>query len=148
MLNLKTIDTAGGLVVDRQERILFIFKCGRWDLPKGLVDRKNTAEVTAAKEVSEETGLPLDKLRVAMELIPTTHISKFNKERSLKLTRWFLVRYSGKEIPFKPQIKEGIQHCEWIPEWDLDRPLANCPARVHYLVRFWTKARKEMDLVW
>lgn len=145
MHNLRTVDAAGGLTIDCNDQILFIFKNGRWDLPKGLVDRGNTAEKTALNETSEETGLKAEKIEVLTELIPTIHVSKFNKTRSLKYTRWFLLRYSGERSEFAPQKEEGIEHCEWIPLWDLDRPLANCPARIHYLVRFWLKVRKELD---
>ena len=146
MHSLKQIEASGGLVIDRQERILFIFKGGRWDLPKGLIERGEEASDVAAKEVSEETGLPLDSLHVVSELIPTCHISKFGKEKSIKRTRWFLLQFLGKETPFNPQVSEGIEHCDWVPLWDLDRPLANCPARIRYLIAFWQKVRRECEL--
>ncbi len=145
MHKLKTVEAAGGLNIDKNDRILFIFKDGKWDLPKGLIDRGKSASQTALQETCEETGLNPEKLRVLTELIPTVHVSKFAKTKSLKETRWFLLRYSGPEKPFQPQRDEGIEHCEWIPLWDLERPLANCSARIHYLVNFWLKIRKELD---
>ncbi|MDQ8197621.1 NUDIX domain-containing protein [Pelagicoccus enzymogenes] len=146
MHKLRTVKAAGGLTIDKQDRILFIFKDGKWDLPKGLIDRGKSASKTALQETCEETGLDPEKLRVLGELIPTVHISKYAKVKSLKETRWFLIRYNGAERTFKPQRDEGIEHCEWIPSWDLDRPLANCPARIQYLVNFWLKIRKELEL--
>lgn len=145
MHNLRTIDTAGALTLDSNDRILFIFKDGRWDLPKGLIDRGRSASKTALQETSEETGLNANKLRVLTELIPTVHVSKYGKVKSLKHTRWFLLRYTGTNGTFEPQRDEGIEHCDWIPLWDLERPLANCPARIHYLVNFWLKIRKELE---
>ncbi|MBK1878638.1 NUDIX hydrolase [Pelagicoccus mobilis] len=145
MHKLRTIEAAGGLTLDANDRILFIFKNGRWDLPKGLIERENSAAKTAVAEVSEETGLTTRELRVLTELIPTIHVSKFAKTKSLKQTRWFLLRYSGEDEGFTPQTEEGIEHCAWIPLWDLERPLRNCPARIHYLVSFWLKVRKEID---
>lgn len=145
MLKLPTVEAAGGLTLDTQERILFIFKNGRWDLPKGLIEGGSSASKTALCEVSEETGLHRCDLSVSTELIPTVHVSKYAKTKSLKKIRWFLLRYSGKDQAFRPQTEEGIEHCEWIPSWDLDRPLSNCPARIHYLVSFWLKVRKELD---
>ncbi|MDQ8201983.1 NUDIX domain-containing protein [Pelagicoccus sp. SDUM812003] len=144
MLDLKRVEAAGGLTVDDQERVLFIFKDGRWDLPKGLVERKQSPEETALSEVSEETGLSAKQIKLVCELIPTSHISKYAKTKSLKTTRWFLLRYLGSESRFQPQTEEGIEHCEWIPTWDLERPLANCPARIRYLVSFWLKARRHI----
>lgn len=146
MHNLQTIEAAGGLTLDSNDQILFIFKNGRWDLPKGFIDRGNSASKTALQETSEETGLCSSELRVLTELIPTVHVSKFAKVKSLKNTRWFLLRYTGTNPSFQPQREEGIEHCDWIPTWDLERPLANCPARIHYLVNFWLKIRKEIEL--
>ncbi len=145
MHKLQTVEAAGSLTIDSQDRILFIFKDGRWDLPKGLVERKRSASKTALQETTEETGLAPEKLSVLTELIPTIHVSKFGKTKSLKQTRWFLLRYTGSTNNFRPQRDEGIDHCEWISQWDLERPLANCPARIHYLVNFWLKIRKELD---
>ena len=142
MLDLKRCDAAGGLTIDEKERVLFIFKDGRWDLPKGIIEGKRGAADTALAEVSEETGLPIGRLSVLSELIPTSHISKYKKKRFLKVTRWFLIKYKGKEEAFAPQTDEGIEHCRWIPIWELDLPLGNCPARVSYLVQFWLKARE------
>lgn len=145
MLKLDRVDAAGGLTIDDEERILFIFKNGRWDLPKGLVEAPKSLAQTALSEVSEETGLPLQDLRVMTELIPTVHVSKFAKTKSLKHTTWFLLRYTGSQDEFHPQSEEGIEHCEWIPRGKLDRPLKNCPARISYLLRFWLKIRKEIE---
>lgn len=145
MLKLKSVEASGGLVVDPSERVLFIFKDGRWDLPKGLVGRSLLPCENAVREVREETGIPEDELRVLGELIPTHHISRYSKERTLKVTRWSLLECLSGTTRFKPQKSEGIEHCEWIPLWDLDRPLGNCPARVAYLVNFWLRARKDWE---
>ncbi|MDQ8185630.1 NUDIX domain-containing protein [Pelagicoccus sp. SDUM812002] len=145
MHKLGKVEAAGGLTIDKNDRILFIFKDGKWDLPKGLIDRGKSASKTALQETAEETGLDPDKLSVLTELIPTVHISKYAKTKSLKETRWFLIQYTGSKTSFEPQRDEGIEHCAWIPLWDLERPLANCAARIHYLVHFWLKFRKELD---
>ena len=144
MLKLKTVEASGGLVIDPNERLLFIFKDGRWDLPKGLVGRALQPGDNALQEVHEETGIPASDMRVMGELIPTHHISKYGKEKTLKITRWFLIQCSNPTTRFTPQRKEGIEHCAWIPLWDLDRPLANCPARIAYLINFWLKARRDL----
>ena len=51
------IKTAGGIVI-QNDRILFIYKNGRWDLPKGRLESGNSSRKTAVIEISEETGLP------------------------------------------------------------------------------------------
>ncbi|MBC2607669.1 NUDIX hydrolase [Pelagicoccus albus] len=142
MLNLPVIEAAGGLTIDNSDRVLFIFKNGRWDLPKGIVEKGKSTSQTALSEVSEETGQPLDTLTVVGELIPTSHISKYAKKKWLKRTQWFLIRCSNSNSPLEPQTAEGIEHCVWIPIWELERPLSNCPSRIQYLVSFWKKLRK------
>jgi 8-oxo-dGTP pyrophosphatase MutT (NUDIX family) len=145
MRDFETLQAAGGLTIDRDEQILFIFKDGRWDLPKGLIKRRFTPEETACKEVSEETGIARDSLTLVTELIPTVHVTRLDGRMVLKTTHWYLLRHFWPSVAFKPQTKEGIEHCAWIPLWDLERPLANCPARIRYLVHFWVKARRGID---
>ena len=48
---------AGGLVQNEKKEILLIFRRGKWDLPKGKLDKGEKLEVCAIREVEEETGL-------------------------------------------------------------------------------------------
>ena len=47
------IDAAGG-VVKRDGKLLFIFRNGKWDLPKGKIDEGESIETAALREVEEE----------------------------------------------------------------------------------------------
>ncbi|RMD70006.1 MAG: NUDIX domain-containing protein, partial [Bacteroidetes bacterium] len=53
------VEAAGGVVHAEQtpEQVLFIFRRGMWDLPKGKIDEGETPEQAALREVAEETGL-------------------------------------------------------------------------------------------
>ena len=53
------IAAAGGLVKNERGEKLFIFRLGKWDLPKGKLSGKETAEEAAIREVKEETGLQI-----------------------------------------------------------------------------------------
>ena len=57
------IKTAGGIVL-KDDKILFIYKRGRWDLPKGKVEENASSRKTAKIEISEETGLPKSQLKI------------------------------------------------------------------------------------
>ncbi len=140
--NPPLIDAAGGLVVDPSDALLFIFKDGKWDLPKGIVDKGASAAKTALAEIVEETGIAFSSLEIERKLIPTHNISKYQKIRYTKRTMWFQVRCSVLSTSFKPQTEEGIEHCEWIPVWELDKVFANCPDRVAYLLKYWLKFRR------
>jgi precorrin isomerase len=45
----------GGLVYNKDGDVLFIFRNGKWDLPKGGMEKTETIEETAIREVEEET---------------------------------------------------------------------------------------------
>src|SRR5690606_30377036 len=47
---------AGGLVYNKKDEILFIFRNGKWDLPKGGIEKNETKKQGAIREVEEETG--------------------------------------------------------------------------------------------
>ena len=59
-------DTAGGIVLCNK-KLLFIYKRGMWDLPKGKIEFNHTTESTALREISEETGLKENDLTVINE---------------------------------------------------------------------------------
>src|SRR5215831_17279724 len=56
------ITAAGGLVKNEKDEILMIFRRGKWDLPKGKMDKNEKLEVCAVRELEEETGLKDVKL--------------------------------------------------------------------------------------
>lgn len=52
---MKTVYTAGGIVLDGN-KILLVRKSAGWVLPKGHVEKGETIEQTAVRELLEETG--------------------------------------------------------------------------------------------
>jgi len=51
------IEAAGGIVTKEENQILFIYRFGKWDLPKGKSEANETPVETAIREVMEETGV-------------------------------------------------------------------------------------------
>ena len=47
----------GGLVYNKNGEVLFIFRNGKWDLPKGGKEKGEKMSYTALREVEEETGV-------------------------------------------------------------------------------------------
>ena len=68
------INTCGG-VVFADDKILFILKNDKWDLPKGRMDGNETKEETAVREIAEETGLLETDLQILRQ-VPTTYYYK------------------------------------------------------------------------
>ena len=100
----------GGLVYNKNGEVLFIFRNGKWDLPKGGTDKGEEIEDTAMREVEEETGV--NGLSISKKLQKTYHIFKRNGVYKLKITHWFEMHSTYNGIPIG-QAEEGIDKVEW-----------------------------------
>jgi len=121
------IPAAGGLVKNESGSLLFIKRLGVWDLPKGKIEKKEIPEIAAIREVEEECGL--SGMKIIRQLDSTFHIYRspylsFPKNLVLKETKWFLMSYSGTEIPV-PQVEEDIEKVAWIAPDDLSQVYSN-----------------------
>lgn len=95
---------AGGVVViDNQ--FVAIERHGIPDLPKGHIEKGETPEVAALREVEEETGIT--NLEIIKELPSTWHCYLLDNQWTIKKTSWFLMKTTSgmKNIP---QTEEGI----------------------------------------
>lgn len=101
---------AGGVVQNQDGKLLFIYRKNRWDLPKGKVDKGETLQEGAKREVKEETGVK--KLTVGALAGITYHIFKRNNRYQLKESHWFYMTtpYEGNLIP---ETKEDITEAVW-----------------------------------
>jgi len=107
----RIIEAAGGIVNNPEGEILFIKRLGKWDLPKGKMEKGESREESAVREIEEETGLSNVEL---VKFINTTyHIYiERNGDKVLKCTHWFEMNFDGEDTS-KPQIEEGITEVAW-----------------------------------
>ena len=91
---LPVIESAGGLVCNKNNHILLMFKRGKWDMPKGRVDDKGK-KVSAIREVNEETGLNTSNLSIVGKLVSTWHTTRHENIKYLKKTHWYAMHYDG-----------------------------------------------------
>lgn len=112
----------GGLVFNKKGEVLFILRNGKWDLPKGGIERDEEIADTAMREVEEETGV--DKLEIARKLQKTYHIFKRNGKYKLKITHWFEMQTSFEGTPI-PQVNEGIEKAVWLNPEQIKEALKN-----------------------
>ncbi|WP_375323802.1 NUDIX hydrolase [Flagellimonas sp. GZD32] len=107
---IPVVVAGGGFVVNKKGKVLFIYRNGKWDLPKGKVDKGESIENAAVREVEEETGVK--NLKIERFLKTTYHIFKRNGEFRLKETHWFVMTtdYTGKLVAEK---SEGIKKVRW-----------------------------------
>ena len=62
-----------------------------WGLPKGNVERGETPEQTALREIAEETGLPFDRLELIAALPASEYVYRRDGRLIFKRVHFFLV---------------------------------------------------------
>ena len=113
----------GGLVYNKKGEVLFIFRNGKWDLPKGGIEKGDEdIEQTALREVEEETGV--SGLKITQKLQKTYHVFKRNGTYKLKITHWYEMHtnYKGTLLP---QENEGIEKVAWLKPDEIKEALKN-----------------------
>lgn len=128
----------GGLVYNQNGDVLFIFRNGKWDLPKGGIEKGEEIEYTALREVEEETGV--SKLVIDRKLQKTYHIFKRNGKYKLKITHWFEMHTTFKGTP-QPQQDEGIEKVAWLNPAQIQQALENSYENIKLLF----EAEKQYD---
>lgn len=119
---IPVVKAGGGLVYNKKGEVLFIFRNGKWDLPKGGTEKNETMEETAMREVEEETGV--NGLSIVKKLPKTYHVFKRNGRYKLKQTYWFEMKSDFDGTP-QGQIEEGIEKVAWINIKDIPSILEN-----------------------
>lgn len=108
--------SSGGVIVrrmnDRWEVFLIRDRNGNWTFPKGLTEKGETAEVTATREIAEETGLT--DIRPVAELPDIEYRYDRNGEEIHKTVKYFLFEQQRHQEPVL-QTEEGITEAEWVP---------------------------------
>ncbi|MFY1047114.1 NUDIX hydrolase [Chryseobacterium sp. GP-SGM7] len=107
----RIIEAAGGIVVRPNGDTLFIKRLGKWDLPKGKMEKGESREESAVREIEEETNLQNVELRDFINTTYHIYIER-NGDRVLKHTHWFEMLFDGEDTS-KPQVEEGITEVAW-----------------------------------
>lgn len=106
----KIIGAAGGVVRNGKNEVLLIFRLGVWDLPKGKIDKGETPEIAAIREIQEETGL--NEVELGSFLCHTYHTYTLKEKRILKKTWWYNMKTP--EMTLIPQTSEDIEEATWV----------------------------------
>jgi len=86
---------------------------GTWALPKGLIGPGERPELTALREVAEETGIeatPMEKLG------DVRYVYTWEGERVFKVVSFFLFRYrAGRLGDIPPDHAHEVAETRWLP---------------------------------
>lgn len=111
------IQAAGGLVENENGEWLLIHRRGKWDLPKGKLEKGEKLEKCAVREVEEETGLK--KVKLVQPLCITWHTYHEGTKFILKESHWYKLKVAGKQT-LVPQTEEDILEVKWVKPSGID----------------------------
>lgn len=124
------VEAGGGVVQNNENEILFIFRNGKWDLPKGKVEEGETIPETAIREVEEECGITN---LILNEFSTTTyHIYEENDREILKISHWY--KMAGNAGELKPQLEEGITEVIWKNKEEVKMAMQNTYPNIKLLI--------------
>lgn len=128
------IKAAGGIVT-KKDKILMIYRLGKWDFPKGKFDKGETPAECAKREVEEETNI---KVKLGPHICNTWHTYTQNRKSILKKTFWYSME-SLNDLGMKPQQEEGIEEIAWLSEADSKTALINSYPSMRHLFKQYLK---------
>ena len=113
---------AAGGIVTVDGRFVSIVRHGIPDLPKGHIEKGETPEASALREVEEETGI--GNLKIVKTLPSTWHCYLEHEMWTLKRTYWYLMSTTEAVQP-RPQTEEGITEIKLIGNEEVEGFLKN-----------------------
>jgi len=134
----KLILAGGGLVVNDKKELLLIFRKGKWDLPKGKLEKGEELDQCALREVEEETGV---KVELGKFFGDTYHTYFRNKKHYLKQSRWYCMK-SLDDSEMAPQTEEGIEETRWVPISKIKGYLPDSFSAIKWLLKKYLKEAK------
>ena len=117
----KMAPAAGGIVL-KDGKFVSIVRHGIPDLPKGHIEKGETPETAALREVEEETAI--SNLQIVNALPSTWHCYLEHNVWVLKRTYWYLMSTTETVQP-KPQTEEGITEIKLIGNEEIEDFLKN-----------------------
>jgi 8-oxo-dGTP pyrophosphatase MutT (NUDIX family) len=130
----KVIEAAGG-VVDKNNKTLLIYRKGRWDIPKGKIDKGEKKRQCAVREVEEETGV---RGEIIDKICTTWHTYVTNKKYILKKTHWYRMKCID-DSELAPQAEENIVEAKWMTLTELRSALYDSYRSIRVVIQEYHK---------
>lgn len=133
---------AGGGIVRQGNQTLLIYRLGKWDLPKGKLEKGESPVEGALREVEEECGV---KVTPQAEICQTWHTYTRNKKRYLKQTYWFAMDCLD-DSQLQPQTEEGIKEVRWMTTQQVHQSLYDSYFSIRYVFREYYRKLESQSL--
>jgi len=116
------IEAAGGVVFNEADKVLWIYRNNRWDLPKGKIEKNENRETAAIREVEEECGL--SNIILNEFIMSTYHIYQYHETPILKVSHWYKM-FAKSNQTLTPQFEEGITKVAWLDKLDMHKAISD-----------------------
>lgn len=126
----KVIRAAGG-VVHHEGKVLMIFRLGKWDFPKGKIEKGESVSLGARREVEEECHI---KVSVGQKICNTWHTYSQRGQNILKKTTWYEMSCLD-DSKMRPQVEEGIELVKWMNKKEMEVALINAYRSIRHVNR-------------
>lgn len=128
----RIVKAAGGLV-RKEDRLLLIYRLGKWDLPKGKLEKGERSRPAAVREVQEECGVEAELVH---KLCTTWHTYMQEGKRILKKTKWYTMNCISDEF-MEPQYVEGIEEIRWMTLQEAEKALEGSYRSIRDVIGTW-----------
>lgn len=134
-----TVVKAAGGLVEKDGKILMIYRLKKWDLPKGKLEKGELPIEGAQREVEEECNI---KVEVIEKIGSTWHTYMRNGKHTLKKTYWYKMK-SIDDSQLAPQLEEAITDVRWMEHYDWKNALYNSYATIRQVFSKYAQLEKD-----
>ena len=131
----KVLKAAGGIVKNKEDKILMMLRLKKWDLPKGKLDKGESSKMAALREVEEECGV---KAKLGEKVCTTFHTYTYKNIDILKQTKWYEMGLLD-DSKMKPQAEEDIEKLEWMDKKQTNSAMLKSYSSIRYVLKKYYK---------
>jgi len=153
MTDNQFIKSSGGIVIRKDRdvwKVALLYKNQSWFFPKGRIEMGENEEQAALREIKEELGIPLKKLKIITKLGYMKYIASQLDDNYIlrpKIVSLFLIKTNQLRIrPFK---KDGFQKARWFSIKDALRivPYPEMKSNLLKTINFLEKEYKDIKTI-
>jgi 8-oxo-(d)GTP phosphatase len=125
------VKAAGGVIKNDNNELLMIHRLGKWDLPKGKMDKGESAKQTAVREVEEECNI---KVKLLTKAATTWHTYTHKGKNVLKKTNWYHMKNLD-DSKMTPQQEEDIDDIQWMDSAKVEAASLNTYLSIIFVIK-------------